>query len=60
MKERLLRAFTTHFLVRDEEVSVLTSGAEAVDERFFTALGRVKKIHADSSILLGYSSTSHR
>ncbi|KAJ9603616.1 Golgi transport complex subunit 6 [Cladophialophora chaetospira] len=58
MKEQLLKAFTAHFLVSDEEVQYLTSGAEGIDERFFTALARVKGIHKDCELLLGYTSAT--
>jgi hypothetical protein len=58
-KEQLLRAFRSHFLVSDEEMAVLTSmsATEGVDERFFSALARVKALHKDCSLLLGYTST---
>ncbi|KIW69026.1 hypothetical protein PV04_04930 [Phialophora macrospora] len=58
-KEQLLRAFRSHFLVSDDEMAVLTSmsAADGVDERFFRALARVKALHKDCSLLLGYTST---
>jgi conserved oligomeric Golgi complex subunit 6 len=56
-KEQVLKAFTAHFLVSDEELDVLTSPAAEVDERFFVALDRVKKVHTDCSVLLGYNSS---
>ena len=59
-KEDLLKAFNAHFLVDDDELDVLTSSAQPLDDRFFTALERVKKIHADCSLLLGYNSTSQQ
>ena len=57
-KGLLLNAFTRHFLIEDQERDILTNVAEGVDERFFSSLKRVKKIHADCSILLGYNSSS--
>ncbi|ETI24970.1 hypothetical protein G647_04340 [Cladophialophora carrionii CBS 160.54] len=59
-KEQLLRAFRSHFLVSDDEMAVLTgpTAADGVDERFFAALARVKALHRDCSLLLGYSSTA--
>ncbi|OCT53000.1 hypothetical protein CLCR_09684 [Cladophialophora carrionii] len=58
-KEQLLRAFKSHFLVSDDEMAVLTgpTAADGVDERFFAALARVKALHRDCSLLLGYTST---
>lgn len=54
MKEKLLQAFTNHFLVSTSDLNILTSSAEPLDERFFTVLARVKQIHRDCEILLGY------
>lgn len=53
-KQRLLDAFNQHFLLSDEDLSTLTSSAEPVDEHFFALLARVKKIHKDCELLLGY------
>lgn len=52
-KQQLLHAFNSHFLVSDEEATVLTSTAEPVNEEFFQVLTRVKKIHHDCQVLLG-------
>jgi hypothetical protein len=52
-KQQILQAFNTHFLVSDEEATVLTSTAEPVNEEFFQVLTRVKKIHHDCQVLLG-------
>ncbi|EXJ60203.1 hypothetical protein A1O7_04355 [Cladophialophora yegresii CBS 114405] len=57
-KEQLLRAFRSHFLVSDDEMALLTGSTLDVDERFFTALARVKGLHRDCSLLLGYTVTS--
>ncbi|KAF8477542.1 oligomeric Golgi complex subunit 6 [Kalaharituber pfeilii] len=51
-KEQLLSAFTEHFVVSDEDIYILTSSAELVDDRFFQILGRVKAIHEDCQVLL--------
>lgn len=51
-KEALLRAFTEHFVVSEEDVVHLTSSAEPVDDRYFKILDRVKKIHGDCEVLL--------
>ncbi|KAH7390602.1 oligomeric Golgi complex subunit 6 [Pyrenochaeta sp. MPI-SDFR-AT-0127] len=52
-KQQILHAFSSHFLVSEEETTVLTSTAEPVNEEFFQVLTRVKKIHHDSQVLLG-------
>jgi hypothetical protein len=52
-KQHILQAFNSHFLVSDEEATVLTSTAEPVNEEFFQVLTRVKKIHHDCQVLLG-------
>lgn len=52
-KQQILHAFTSHFLISDEESTILTSTAEPVNEEFFQALTRVKKIHHDCQVLLG-------
>lgn len=58
-KEHLLRAFTDHFVVSDDkDLNVLTSSAEPLDDRFFVVLDRVKRIHKECSILLGYNTSS--
>lgn len=54
MKQQLLNSFCTHFLVSDEDLTMLTSSAEPVNERFFEVLARVKQIHKDCELLLGY------
>jgi hypothetical protein len=53
IKQRLLGAFTSHFLLSDTEITSLTSTAEPVTDAFFQALTRVKQIHDDSQLLLG-------
>lgn len=53
-KQDLLDAFTTHFLVSTADLNILTSSAEPLDDRFFAILGRVKQIHRDCELLLGY------
>jgi hypothetical protein len=52
-KLQILQAFSSHFLVSDEEATVLTSTAEPVNEEFFQVLTRVKKINHDCEVLLG-------
>ncbi|KAF1985885.1 oligomeric complex COG6 [Aulographum hederae CBS 113979] len=52
-KQRLLDAFTSHFMISENDTTVLTSTAEPVNDEFFRVLQSVKKIHKDSQILLG-------
>ncbi|KAL2002453.1 hypothetical protein VTN02DRAFT_6761 [Thermoascus thermophilus] len=52
-KQRLLDAFNKHFIIPDEDLAVLTSAAEPVDDRFFDVLARVKQVHHDCEVLLG-------
>lgn len=52
-KQQLLEAFSKHFLIPEEDISVLTSAEEPVDERFFDVLARVKQVHHDCEVLLG-------
>ncbi|KAF2640021.1 oligomeric Golgi complex subunit 6 [Massarina eburnea CBS 473.64] len=52
-KQQILTAFNSHFSISEEESTILTSTAEPVDEDFFQALTRVKKIHHDCQVLLG-------
>jgi hypothetical protein len=52
-KQQILNAFNAHFRFSDDEATVLTSTAEPVNEEFFQALTRVKKIHRDCELLLG-------
>ncbi|KAJ4375094.1 Golgi transport complex subunit 6 [Neocucurbitaria cava] len=52
-KQQILHAFSSHFLISDDEANVLTSTVEPVNEDFFQGLTRVKKIHHDCQVLLG-------
>ncbi|KAA8898822.1 oligomeric Golgi complex subunit 6 [Sphaerosporella brunnea] len=51
-KQVLLSAFTEHFTVPEEDIVLLTSSAEPVDDRFFQVLQNVKRIHTDCQVLL--------
>lgn len=53
-KQQLLDSFCKHFLISDEDLTTLTSSADPVNERFFDLLARVKQIHKDCELLLGY------
>ena len=52
-KQQLLDAFNSHFIMSEDEIAILTSTAEPVDDRFFIVLNRAKRIQSDSEILLG-------
>ncbi|KAJ6275792.1 oligomeric complex COG6 [Bipolaris maydis] len=52
-KQQVLNAFAAHFLITEDDVTVLTSTVEPVNEEFFQILTRVKKIHHDCQVLLG-------
>jgi hypothetical protein len=52
-KQQLLKTFNAHFIMSDDDIAILTSTAEPVNERFFTILSRAKKIQSDCEILLG-------
>ncbi|KAK2767909.1 Golgi transport complex subunit 6 [Emmonsiellopsis sp. PD_33] len=52
-KQKLLDAFTKHFIMSEDDILSLTSSAEPVDDRFFHALARMKQIHKDCEVLLG-------
>jgi hypothetical protein len=51
-KQVLLAAFTEHFTVPEDDIILLTSSAEPVDDRFFKVLQNVKRIHTDCQVLL--------
>jgi hypothetical protein len=52
-KQKLLDAFKSHFITSDDEIAVLTSSSEPVNDEFFRILAKVKNIHQDSELLLG-------
>ncbi|EDN92094.1 hypothetical protein SS1G_07956 [Sclerotinia sclerotiorum 1980 UF-70] len=52
-KQELLNAFNAHFVMSDDDIAMLTSTAEPVNDRFFSILSRAKKIQNDCEILLG-------
>ncbi|PTD01898.1 Conserved oligomeric Golgi complex subunit 6 [Fusarium culmorum] len=54
VKQELLGAFRKHFIMSDNEVAALTQTAEPVDDLFFDALSKAKKISKDCEILLGF------
>ena len=52
-KRQLLDAFNKHFIISDDELGLLTSTSEPVNDPFFVVLTRVKQIHTDCQVLLG-------
>lgn len=52
-KKQLLDAFNKHFIMSEEDLTVLTTTTDTVDDKFFTILKRVKQIYTDCQILLG-------
>ncbi|PYH87623.1 oligomeric Golgi complex subunit 6 [Aspergillus ellipticus CBS 707.79] len=52
-KQQLLEAFTQHFIIPEEDLLVLTSVEEPIDDHFFDVLSRVKQVHRDCEVLLG-------
>lgn len=52
-KQQLLDAFNKHYIMSEEDLMVLTTTTDNVDDRFFAILKRVKQIYTDCQILLG-------
>ncbi|RKF61444.1 Conserved oligomeric Golgi complex subunit 6 [Erysiphe neolycopersici] len=52
-KEQLVKAFNAHFILSDDELSILSSSAMSVDDEFFMVFYKAKKIQKDCEILLG-------
>jgi conserved oligomeric Golgi complex subunit 6 len=50
-KQLLLGAFNSHFVLSESEEAVLTS-SDPIDNGFFSTLAKLKRIHADSQVLL--------
>ena len=53
IKRQLLSAFNKHYIITEEDLLVLSTTSETVDDRFFAVLNRVKQIYADCQVLLG-------
>lgn len=51
-KKHLLHAFRSHFVLEEQKLLVLTSTAEPVNDEFFAALVKAKRIHKDCQVLL--------
>lgn len=52
-KKQLLDAFNKHFIISEDELLILTTMSEEVDEHFFAILKRVKQIYVDCQVLFG-------
>lgn len=52
-KQQLLNFITAKFSLNPDDLECLTSPAAPVDERFFAALAKVKRVHQDCQVLLG-------
>ncbi|KAL2057642.1 hypothetical protein ABVK25_002026 [Lepraria finkii] len=52
-KKQLLDAFNKHFIISEDELLILTTMSEKVDEHFFAILKRVKQIYVDCQVLFG-------
>ena len=53
-KSQLLNAFNKHFVISEEDLMVLSTASDDVDDKFFAVLKRVKQIYTDCQVLLGY------
>jgi methyl-accepting chemotaxis protein len=54
VKSEALRSFKEHFILSQDETNTLTLPSEPVDDHFFAALVKAKKIQKDCEVLLGY------
>ena len=57
-KQKLLRAFNEHYIVSEEDLNMLTSLTEPVDNRFYQIMNHVKQIRKDCEVLLGMEDQS--
>jgi hypothetical protein len=55
-RQTLLAAFQQHFTLTEDEASALTDATDPTSDAFFAALTKLKRIHADSQVLLSSSS----
>jgi conserved oligomeric Golgi complex subunit 6 len=51
-KHTILSAFQKSFTLPEEQIDILTSATEPVDERFFQVFDKVKTIHGNCQSLL--------
>ena len=52
-KARLLKAFNSHFIISENDMKILTTNPDTVDDDFFRVLAWVKRTHKDCQVLLG-------
>ncbi|KAK9348863.1 oligomeric Golgi complex subunit 6 [Lipomyces starkeyi] len=52
IKQSLLDAVKAHFFMADDEIDILTSSAEPIDNRFFDVVKRAQQIYSDCEVLL--------
>lgn len=55
-KQELLEKIRGHFILTQDEIDFLTLTSEPVDDFFFAALAKAKRIQKDSETLLGFES----
>ncbi|KKA29275.1 hypothetical protein TD95_002516 [Thielaviopsis punctulata] len=55
-KQELLDKMRDHFILTQDEIDILTLTSEPVDDYFFAALAKAKRIQKDSESLLGFES----
>lgn len=53
-KQALLKKFNESFILSPDETAALTLTSEPVDDRFFSALQKAKRISQDCEVLLGF------
>ena len=53
-QQEVLETFRIHFNLSDSQILALSSTAEPVDDKFFSALACTRKVHRESQILLGF------
>ncbi|KAL8831731.1 MAG: hypothetical protein Q9191_000702 [Dirinaria sp. TL-2023a] len=52
-KRQLLSLFQSHFVVSEDDLRLLTTNTDNINDDFFRVLARVKQIHNDCRVLLG-------
>jgi hypothetical protein len=52
-KQQILQAFSSHFIMSNDDISTLTSTAEPVNDHFFSVISHAKRLQVDCEILLG-------
>lgn len=52
-RSQLLDAFNKHFVMSEDDLAVLSTSSDEVDDHFFAVLKRIKQIYIDCQVLLG-------